>query len=208
MQAARASGIEVSRQAVEIAYRIVDFHHRYSSVSIHTSAARQAFYEDYNRSLCQVLGLATMHDRLQLALVSGFSRDKRWKLRDDVPHVLEDLQARDVPMVIVANWDRTLPRLVEDLGVSRYFRGIVSSQAAGVEKPDPSIFRHAFAYLNPGTAVSEVVYLGNDYGLDVVGARRAGLTPVLIDAAGLYPHADCLRYASLKQWLEAVEATI
>ena len=33
--------------------------------------------------------------------------------------------------------------------------------------------------------------------MDVVGARAAGVRPVLLDEAGLYPDADCPRVRSL-----------
>jgi FMN phosphatase YigB (HAD superfamily) len=34
--------------------------------------------------------------------------------------------------------------------------------------------------------------VGDNYWADVVGARRAGVTPVLLDPQGLFPEADCL----------------
>ncbi len=35
--------------------------------------------------------------------------------------------------------------------------------------------------------------------MDVVGARAAGVRPVLLDEAGLYPEADCPRVRSLAE---------
>jgi FMN phosphatase YigB (HAD superfamily) len=47
--------------------------------------------------------------------------------------------------------------------------------------------------------------VGDIYEVDVVGARAAGIRPVLLDTAGLYPDADCHRVQSLAALLEAVQ---
>ena len=80
----------------------------------------------------------------------------------------------------------------------------MASETASVEKPDPAIFLIATKTLSLSPHEQTILYVGNDYSLDVMGARAAGLTPVLIDRYALYPHADCLRFASLDEWLEAM----
>jgi FMN phosphatase YigB (HAD superfamily) len=41
------------------------------------------------------------------------------------------------------------------------------------------------------------MHVGDLYHVDVAGARAAGITPALLDEAGLYPECDCLRVRSL-----------
>jgi len=41
--------------------------------------------------------------------------------------------------------------------------------------------------------------VGDIYHVDVVGARAAGIRPVLVDAGGLYGDADCPRVRSLSE---------
>jgi len=41
------------------------------------------------------------------------------------------------------------------------------------------------------------MHVGDLYSVDVVGARAAGLQPVLLDTAGLYEGVDCERIRSL-----------
>ena len=65
----------------------------------------------------------------------------------------------------------------------------------GVEKPDPEIFRFALKELSLTNSPEKVLYVGNEYKADVLGARAAGLVPVLIDPRGDYEHADCLRFS-------------
>jgi FMN phosphatase YigB (HAD superfamily) len=38
----------------------------------------------------------------------------------------------------------------------------------------------------------QAVYVGDNYFADVVGARRASMTPILIDRRGVFPEADCI----------------
>lgn len=199
--AAATLGIEVSLSGVERAYQIVDFGRKYSSIRMTTEAERQAYYRDYNQKLCEALGLSSHLERLVPVLGAAFAAHKEWHLRDGAVEVLRVLHEAGCPLGVVANWDRGLPRLVENLGLADFFEFVIGSQEAGTEKPEPDIFRLALARLPPSLAPVDVAYVGNDYALDVVGARSAGLTPILIDAGGQYPHADCLRFASLREWL-------
>jgi FMN phosphatase YigB (HAD superfamily) len=49
-------------------------------------------------------------------------------------------------------------------------------------------------------------YVGDMPGIDVVGARRAGLRPFLVDPLGLHAEADYERVASLADLAELVAA--
>jgi FMN phosphatase YigB (HAD superfamily) len=42
-------------------------------------------------------------------------------------------------------------------------------------------------------------YVGDEYEIDVIGARNAGLVPILIDRNNNLPFADCLRFNTLSQ---------
>jgi ABC-type branched-subunit amino acid transport system substrate-binding protein len=65
-----------------------------------------------------------------------------------------------------------------------------------VEKPDPAIF--ALALKDVLKTCDAVYYVGNDYELDIVPARKAGLRPVLVDRDNRYPAAaDCVRITAL-----------
>ncbi len=62
-------------------------------------------------------------------------------------------------------------------------------------KPNPELFAIALGYLDlPARAV---VYVGDNYYADVVGAQRAGLWPVLLDPENVFPDAGCPAIAQL-----------
>ena len=51
----------------------------------------------------------------------------------------------------------------------------------------------------PERSHSRALHVGDIYHIDVAGARAAGLTPVLVDEAGLYADADCHRIRSIAE---------
>jgi FMN phosphatase YigB (HAD superfamily) len=79
---------------------------------------------------------------------------------------------------------------------------IFDSYDEGIEKPDPRFFRLALE--RTGSDAKTTVHVGDLYHVDVVGARAAGITPVLLDVANLYQGCDCMRVRSLMELVEAV----
>jgi FMN phosphatase YigB (HAD superfamily) len=199
VQAASSIGLELTVGAVRRAYQIVDFHYQYSSVHVRD---RNEFYRTYNQRLAEALGISSHFAGLGPALAAQFRNHKKWVLFDDVPDTLRRLQALHIPLAVVANWDDNLSSLLDHLEIKGAFSVVVPSQLAGVEKPDPKIFCIAAAKLSLSPDAHRILYVGNDYAADVVGARTAGLTPVLIDRDYRYQHADCRRFTSLLEWLD------
>ena len=202
VRAAGSIGLELELDAVRRAYQVVDFHNKYSSVHVKD---RDAFYRNYNEQLAEALGISSHIMKLGPALTSHFQNEKRWQLFDEAPEVLHRLRRFGLPLAVVANWDADLPSLIEDLGIGQLFSAIVASAAVGVEKPDAAIFLAATEELGVSSGKQTIFYVGNEYRADVLGSRAAGLTPVLIDRGGWLPHADCLRFTSLQDWIKAME---
>lgn len=114
---------------------------------------------------------------------------------DDVVPALERLRARVPRLVVVSNANGRLHVVLERLGLARFFDFMLDSYLEGVEKPDPRLFRLALD--RAGGHPETTLHVGDFYWIDVQGARAAGLRAVLLDAAGLYPDADCPRIRSL-----------
>jgi putative hydrolase of the HAD superfamily len=110
---------------------------------------------------------------------------------------LDRFRAGGLRLGAVSNANGTLRRLFDRLGFTSAFDVILDSQVEGVEKPDPRIFHLALERL--GEEAGAALHVGDFYHVDVVGARAAGIRPVLVDEAGLYPEADCPRVRSLAE---------
>jgi putative hydrolase of the HAD superfamily len=108
---------------------------------------------------------------------------------------LSRLRRAGLKLGVVSNSDGRVDAALEAAGVREYFDVVVDSALAGVEKPDPAIFRAALAALEVSPA--EALYVGDLYEVDVVGARAAGIDAVLlVDAGGSAP-AGCATVSSL-----------
>ncbi len=121
---------------------------------------------------------------------------------DEGRPVLAALRAAGYRLVVVSNANGTLHRKFDRLGLTSAFDLIVDSYDEGVEKPDPRLFQIALE--RAGATAATTVHVGDLYHVDVVGARAAGITPVLLDVAGLYPDCDCLRIQSLTELIGAL----
>ncbi|MBI1723922.1 MAG: HAD-IA family hydrolase [Gemmatimonadetes bacterium] len=102
---------------------------------------------------------------------------------------LAALNRRGLIVGCVSNADGAVDRLLERVGLLGALRFVVDSGKVGIEKPDPRIFEIALKLA--GLPAAEVVYVGDLYPVDVVGARRAGLIPVLLDPLDRYRGRDC-----------------
>ncbi len=122
---------------------------------------------------------------------------------DGVEQTLERLRTLELKLVVVSNANGRLHHAFKRLNLSRWFDHVLDSHDWGVEKPDPRLFQHALE--SAGASADRTIHVGDLYHVDVVGARRAGLRDaVLLDAAGLYPDADCPRVQRLNELLPIV----
>jgi putative hydrolase of the HAD superfamily len=102
-----------------------------------------------------------------------------YRLFDDVPPVLDRLREAGLVLGVVSNFEEWLERLLEELGVRRYFQVSVISGVEGFEKPDPRIFQLAMARAD--VTPERSVYVGDNPEFDVDPALALGMFPVLID---------------------------
>ena len=95
----------------------------------------------------------------------------------DVLPALEFLAAR-FPLVAVSNGNADVARV----GLGRYFSSSVSAHEFGISKPDARIFHAAAAAA--GVAAHEVLHVGDDAALDVLGAVACGMQTVWVNREG------------------------
>lgn len=123
---------------------------------------------------------------------------------EDVPESLIRFRRLGLQLVVVSNANGTVRAKLERLGLAASFDVILDSQEEGVEKPDPRLFERAL--VRSGAAREDTLHAGDLYEVDVVGARAAGIAPVLVDRGGLYPDADCPRVANLLALADRLES--
>lgn len=106
---------------------------------------------------------------------------------DDVPPALRRLRLASRRTCIVSNtpwgspaglWREELARL----GLAELVDEMAFCRDVGWRKPDERIFRHVLTLMD--ARPEECIFVGDDPRWDVVGPRRVGIRPVLIDRRG------------------------
>jgi putative hydrolase of the HAD superfamily len=69
------------------------------------------------------------------------------------------------------------------IGLAHYFERSLAAREVGALKPDPTLFHKVIE--GTGLEPQQVVYVGDEPALDVVGARAAGMLPVWINRNGM-----------------------
>ena len=71
---------------------------------------------------------------------------------------------------------------VSELG--KYFKSVITSEEAGVKKPNPEIFQYALS--KTGAHIDNSLMIGDDFEVDIVGAKNVGMDQVLFDPEKKY----------------------
>jgi FMN phosphatase YigB (HAD superfamily) len=108
---------------------------------------------------------------------------------DDVKPTLKKLRTQGYTMGLVTNRSEPVKKELEEFGFIPFFDFFFAAGEINAWKPDPAIFEHAIFLA--GSNPEETTYIGDNYYTDVVGARNAGLYPILYDPRNTFPDADC-----------------
>ncbi|NJC97561.1 MAG: hypothetical protein C3F07_15295 [Anaerolineales bacterium] len=123
---------------------------------------------------------------------------------DDVRRALPELRDAGYLMGVLSNRDKPYHEILASHGLNEFFHFSLAAGEVDIYKPDPGVFVHALKRAN--MTARETVYVGDNYFADVVGARRAGLRPVLYDPNGIFPEADCATIKSFDELKSVLEA--
>jgi HAD superfamily hydrolase (TIGR01549 family) len=115
----------------------------------------------------------------------------------DAVATLDYLSGAGYRLGVLSNRLGPIHDMVRTAGINLYFELIISGGEMGFLKPDPRFFHYALDWF--GCSPLETIYVGDNYYADVVGAKFAGLTPVLIDPKGVFSGADCLTITALSE---------
>lgn len=106
----------------------------------------------------------------------------RFRDFEDAAPALARLRERGLALVVVSNWDCSLPEVLQRVGLRRAVDGVVSSATAGARKPDPAIFAPALELA--GCEPAEALHVGDTEEEDLAAATAAGIRALLLDRGG------------------------
>jgi putative hydrolase of the HAD superfamily len=164
----------------------------------------------YNRGYARALGADDQVEAVAEILLNEFTTGGVWtRIVPGSREALMAIATTGVKLAIVSNADGGVEAQLAADGICQMGAGdgvemdaILDSSVVGVAKPDPRIFEIALERL--GVSPDHAIHVGDTPAADAVGARAAGVTPVLIDPHNDHPDFDGLRAATLQGVAELI----
>jgi putative hydrolase of the HAD superfamily len=171
------------------------------SLSSRSQEEKFALYAQYQAILLRQAGIKYDQKVIPSLLMAMQKSPMDLVLFDDVTPALTELKDRGLTLGLISNVEQDMTQTLTKLGLNAWLKIIVTSQDAGAGKPRPEIFRKALK--RAGVKPTEAIYIGDQYNVDIIGARGAGMKGILLDRGDYYRDiTDCPRLKSLKEVVE------
>jgi len=147
----------------------------------HSSLSAHEFYTQLNITILKHLGITNSNSLQALAEdidIQWFKASKIHVYRD-AKSTLAKLKKMGFKLGLITDgYKSDLEKILPKVGLQKFFDICVCGDTVGKRKPNPQVFRYALNQLN--IRASEAVFVGDRIETDYVGAKKAGMTPVLI----------------------------
>jgi len=202
VNACREMGIEIKAKALFDSLPAADMYWRNedsrSPIDKRPLEGKINFYAEYATMILQGAGIEISRDTA-LQLLAKIQQHKwEFKVYDDTLSILKELKKRGLTIGLVSNVVKDMESTYIELGIQPYLDFKVTSSEVGSDKPHPEIFMAALDKAN--VKPEESIFIGDQYHMDIVGARGVGIKAVLIDRNDYSPEiTDCPRIHSLAE---------
>jgi FMN phosphatase YigB (HAD superfamily) len=163
-------------------------HKLLSEIIVFPDRTNKEFYDHFNNELFLSMGLPLSKEVLDDIFFA--CKNQPWELFEDTSF----LDQLECSVGIISNWDTTLKEKLSSF-FKRDFLGVFVSEESGYPKPNLKMFNDAVAFA--GCTPEKILYVGDSLKLDIIPARKAGMTAVLIDRLNLYRSFDGFRFQNL-----------
>ncbi len=132
-----------------------------------------------------------------------FTDYTRWRTFTDVEKFLKMLKQQGKKLAVVENWDNRLGSFMKKWRLDSYFEFILAGGGFDLRKPNPQLFELALqkARIKPNAAL----HIGDMYVDDVLGAKKAHITPLLFDVSRRFINKDCLRFYHYQELIDLLK---
>jgi len=159
-------------------------------------------YIRYNNIVLATAGVQPPDLATSIAMLQRFAeRFKEFTFAsfEDVRPVLTQLKERSLITGVISNMARQMAPMLRGLELSQFIdHAVTPLDVDGVTKPALPIFVEALS--RAGITAAEAIHVGDEHFVDGIGARTAGLTPVILDRYNLFPDLQgYLRISSLTE---------
>ena len=163
-----------------------------------TKEETMALYMQYQRNVLKDAGIQA-DENVVMGLLGGMTKAKmNLVLYGDALPSIDELKKRGLAVGLISNVERDMSVTLDSLGLTKRLDAVVTSLDAGANKPRPEIFQYALK--KTGTPPAQAIYVGDQYQVDVVGAKSAGMKGILLDRDSQHEDiTDCPRIKSLAE---------
>lgn len=153
----------------------------------------QNAFMDYHYELLKGLGVK---DNLEILSKKAYNcwvnrEEAGERLYPDVMKVLRELGERNIALgVLSSRFVKLSMKSLENHNIDGFFRVVIGPQMAGAphSKRSPEMWRFALKEVNCES--DEVLHVDDDYETGILGAKQAGIQPVLIDRKDVHSSSD------------------
>ena len=160
----------------------------------------QEFWQNYARRQLEAIRVPPQQAEEWAPLIHSHMLDNYQPedvILEDVLPTLQSLRQAGYTLGLVTNRHSPVDEYLEHLGLDSYLNFWVVAGEIGAWKPQPEIFQYALGQAN--ASPDQVVYVGDNYYSDVLGAQKADIQPLLLDPTGIFPEADCIVIQSIAE---------
>jgi putative hydrolase of the HAD superfamily len=118
--------------------------------------------------------------------------------------ILSWLKEQGYKLGVISNRSQPFHDVLAQLQISEFFDYTLAAGEIGIWKPNPLIFSHSIAQFE-NLLPEECVYIGDNYFADALGAKEAGLFPVLFDPDDIYEQPGLKRIQHMEDLLPILQ---
>lgn len=168
----------------------------------------QEFWVNYGVRSLLALGFADADAQQYAAQVHAYMRENYSPISHVLPETraaLISLRQRGYRIGLLTNRPRPVHAEMNALALDLHMDFFLAASQLGAYKPDKQIFLRMLAFLN--TPAESVLYIGDNYYADILGARQAGLQCILLNWNELYHNPDCDQIRRIDELLALLPGT-
>ncbi|XP_073493935.1 haloacid dehalogenase-like hydrolase domain-containing protein 3 [Phyllobates terribilis] len=179
---ARSRGLQVESAALESSFQQVygNYCRLFPNYGRSQGMTSQQWWLDV---VSQTFRLTGVQDEkflqpLSEKLYQDFSTAKYWEVLPGAREALIGCSELGLKMAVISNFDRRLEDILRQVELDGHFDFVLTSESAGVAKPDLGIFHKALKLGD--VAPHHVAHVGDDFVNDYKAAREAGMFSFLL----------------------------
>jgi FMN phosphatase YigB (HAD superfamily) len=170
-----ARGLEVSEEQAAAAFRAEIAYY----LDHHLEGSDPEALDDLrDRSAAVLSDALPPHDLPRARVREAMLAAIRFEAFPDAAPALRALRERGAILVVVSNWDCSLPEVLASARLLELVDAVLPSAVVGADKPDAAVFEAGLAAA--GCAPAETLFAGDSVERDLEGARAAGMRAVLV----------------------------